>query len=289
MTLCVAIKVPSKALNPKRRPLEFHEPGIVIASDSRYLWLADHQIQDDGMKLCPLSNRAIAGFSGHVELATSALFSMTAAITRNAFKDPELISRGTQKLLLHFQNRLKRQGEIEETNVLLGAYDVESDKHFLYFLSSTDGFNPSRRDGICSIGSGATGFQNTLENEIVHFSRQWSDPAISGYKLVNRDGLPVVEPRSRDDLIRVPLNQVALLLISSLDLHLEITNLNSIGGLVQCAMLTEKGIIGVGGKKSYDPGKEWEDITVTEVQSYFQTARRNPEIAHMNDDLTIQD
>ena len=84
MTLLVGVKVPfDKIFNPYRRPYEFSESAILIAADTRFSLLDNKGIFDDGIKIWPLNQNAIAGFSGDVWLGEVALSTISKMLENN--------------------------------------------------------------------------------------------------------------------------------------------------------------------------------------------------------------
>lgn len=288
MTLCVAVTVPCTALNPMRRPLAFSERGIVLAADTRFTWLDGSRIVDDGIKIWPLNDWAIAGFSGHVELGEAALFSMRLTLGDWAFRKHDKIAEGTRNWLRYWQRTVSRNRDPLPTEVLLAIYDAGIDQFLLYVLSSQENFEATRREGVVPIGSGAARFKQVFHTEVDWYTNQWSAPVRTGLKLVQIGDMVAVEPRQPDDREPVRLLQVAGLVVGTLDSVLQEADLATVGGLVQAFMLSKTGVVCTREVRRSEEGS-WYHITARDLQSYSNMVSRRYEIPHMREDLSIDE
>jgi len=288
MTLCVAVTVPCKALNPMRRPLAFSEPGIVLAADTRFVWLDGSRIVDDGIKIWPLNDWAIAGFSGDVELGEVALFSMRLTLRDWRFRNHDKIAGGTRNWLRYHQRTVSRNRDPLPIEVLLCIHDAGVDEFLLYVLSSQENFEPTRREGVVPIGSGAARFEQAFPTKVDWYTHQWSAPVRTGLKLVQVGENVAVEPRQPDDHEPVRLLQVAGLVVGTLDSVLQEADLATVGGLVQAFMLSKTGLVCTREVRRSKEGS-WYHITARDLQSYSNMVAKRYEIPHMREDLSIEE
>lgn len=288
MTVCIAVTVPCKALNPLRRPLEFSEPGIVLAADTRFSWVDDSRVVkvvDDGIKIWPLSDWAIAGFSGDVELGEVALFSMRLSLRRLGFRNHNKIAQGTQTWFLYYERNLGR--DPKPTEVVLCTYDAAIDGFFLYVLSSQDSFRPKRREGVWPIGSGTKRFIQAFRGEVDHYTSRWEASAQAG-RLVQIGENVAFEAWKPGDCYSVKLIEVASLVLATLDSVLRKADLATVGGLVQAFMLLNTGWVILGSRRRSDEGT-WEDVTARDLRSYSEVDHRRYEIPRMREDCSIEE
>jgi 20S proteasome alpha/beta subunit len=194
MTLCTAVKVPCRALNPARQPLAFVEPGIVVAADTRFMWSGP---VDDGIKVWPLKDFAVAAFSGDVPLGESAIYAMGVTLGEHTFRTPEQISRAMCEWLKYYSSRSRTP---TSTEVLLAVYDDDRDRFELYRLKTDEQFDPQPREGVYAIGSGAKQFRLEFEKEVLRWAANMTRSLRSGYKLIaTAEGKASVVPVTAED------------------------------------------------------------------------------------------
>lgn len=287
MTLCVAVTVPCKALNPVRRPLGFSEPGIVVAADTRFSWLDGSKVVDHGIKTWPLSYWAIAGFSGDVELGEAALFSMRLTLRELGFRSHDRIVQGTRNWLLYYERTFSHSRDVLPTEVLVCTYDAGIVRFFLRVLSSQDSFTPRRREGVSPIGSGVARFRQAFRSEVDHYTSQWAASARAG-RLVQVGKHVVFEPWRPGDRGNVPLIGVASLVVATLDSVLQKADVARVGGLVQAFILSKTRLVTVRNRRRSHEGT-WEDVTAQELRAYSKIVCRRYEIPCMREDCSSEE
>jgi hypothetical protein len=208
MTLVLAIKVPSRQLNPKRRPLRF-EPGIVVAVDTRFTYpQTPGSFRDDAQKLWPIGHHSFATYAGEVELAERAiLLTQAACMEHNKLNDSKYTRSALKTLLRHISG----SRGFGSTVIIYGARTNDG-RFLLHRLSSDDNFEPRQRDGFIVEGSGAAfAAPHVLGAEIEALTLGWSQPAKSGYKIETHGKALFIEKRGPADLENVSLISISAL------------------------------------------------------------------------------
>src|ERR1044071_5961892 len=104
MTLIIAVKVPTKRFNPKRRPLRF-EPGIAVAVDTRFSWVKGSKLlkrRDDGQKWWQLGEASFAAFCGDIELGESAILFSRASCEANGRLEDQAYAVAALRTYTHY-------------------------------------------------------------------------------------------------------------------------------------------------------------------------------------------
>lgn len=287
MTLCVAAKVPSKRLNPKRRPLRFIEKGLVLVADTRFTYPPGPRVIDDAQKLWWLADWVIAGYAGDVEIAEPALLSVHNAIEHHGWRKSVTIALAVKNYLRYWHRKVSDRRRATSVDVLLGIRSGNS-RFRLYWLNSANGYRVQERDGIFQRGSGADSFKKAIEVEIDHFTSQWSAPARSGYKLEDQEGRVACVPRKPSDLVDVRLIDVECLLMGTVDLIVQKAGLADVGGLTQVLALTKDGVYSPKGKRLGAVDGRWHDLTTRDVRSNLHIAQTRYKVPYMDGNCQIQ-
>ncbi len=290
MTLCVAVQSPCKALNPVRRPLELPEV-VILYADTRFSRMRGkkHEVYSDaGIKVWPVGDSGVAGFSGDVELGEVSLFSLGLTVGEHGFRDADKIALAAKVWLIHYHSVLNYDRTTAPTEVLLGMFDADRDRFFLYRLSSDKGFEPTRRSGVCAVGTGADEFCSAFRTEVVHMTFGWAAPARSGYKMLKTDdGKPFIDRFGPNDRIPIRSIDVAGLVQATADLVVKKSGIATVGGSLQGYCLDRTGLQWFEGKRRSQDGT-WQSITATDRLSYSEMAQKKYEIPHMNADCVIE-
>lgn len=289
MTLCVAITVPSKkALNPIRQPIRFPEHGIVLVADTRFT--LHHRkgtptYVDDGIKLWPISDWAVAGFSGDIELGEVALASMRLAMQTLTFREHNMIAKGVQAWLQYYLQRFEQDRTIGTTSILLGTYDQKLDRFFLYILNNKTRFRPREREGIIPIGVGKTTFLPAFKTESLRFTKDWGAMVKAG-RIKRVDNTNWYQPWQPGDYDNIGLIKVASLLSIAVDTAAKAADIDSVGGLQQIYMLTRSGLHNIRYSRRTTEGG-WAEETPRDLRTYAEMAHREYEIPRMREDGSI--
>ena len=265
MTLLVAVKVPSKELNPKRRPLRFNEPGIVMVADTRFTWKSGKvtvRTDDDAQKWWPLGNWICAAYAGDSELAERALLCTRSACAHNGmWDDPDYTLGAVSKLLRYYNDEIGKQRRPFRTRVAMGLRN-DKGRFKLYLLDCAEDFRPRERAGLVVIGTGEGYFnKEVVEKEIDHFTFGKAAPVRSGYKIVLRDGQPALAKREPSDLIDVPMIAAAGLIAGMVDRVVREAGLEDVGGQTLLVTLSAQGMYSPHVVISSDQGASWQSIT----------------------------
>jgi hypothetical protein len=269
MTLLVAAKIPSKRLNPKRRPIRFCEPGIVIAADTRFTWTwpnGQREVVDDAQKGWPLGNRTYAAYAGDAQLGERAILGARSACAKNKkWDNASYTLSALSKYLRRFAEEAEQNWRrpIEPTIVIVAVRKAHGKKERfrLYRLGHDDAFEPREREWVIE-GDGRKYFEaEVLDKELDHFTRGKAAPALSGYKTVIHDGQLALARRGPRDLIDVPLISIANLIGSMVGCVIDDGSIPTVGGLVQLTTLGVQGIIHPRITGSSDGGATWAPIT----------------------------
>jgi hypothetical protein len=266
MTLLVAVKVPTRELNPMKRPIRFIEPGIVIVADSRFSHVSGANRIDDAQKLWPLNSFACAGYAGDVAMAEKALLSSHVALRHSdRGQDPNYVTMAVATYLQYWQITISKQRRVEPTTVLVG-FHAPGRRPRLFRLQHYDGYVPRQPSGRIAVGSGASHFNFVFSQEVEHVTYAWAAPARTGYKIEVEHGIPTLLPRHSSDLINIPTISVANLVVSSVDRSFHEDGLSDVGGMTQVITLTDQGMYFPSVRGS-DTGAEWYDVTQHELRS----------------------
>jgi ATP-dependent protease HslVU (ClpYQ) peptidase subunit len=183
MTALIAIRVPSKALNPKRRQISCIEPGVILAADTR-ITKGTRPLDGDGQKLGTLPGRAIAGFSGDVYVADTALERLTASVEANQNIGHFELATTLQKQLARTWTEIVDRKPIR-TTVVLGTF-VDSPR--LYVFDTKDNFAPQLRDGCEFAGSGANALRERFNENFDWMTQSWHNRARQPQFDINKKG-----------------------------------------------------------------------------------------------------
>ena len=264
MTLLVAVKVPAKNapikwLNPAKRPLRFTEPGIIIAADTRFSWNGRGPT-DDSQKLWPLGDRTFSGYAGEVCVAEKAVLSAFSALRHHGrCDDREFTILVTKKYLEYWEREARRDrapGLLGPTIVFVGHLTATGVPK-LYRFASDEQFKPRERTGVLAEGTGRDIYRRIWPAEVDHITWQWSAPARSGLKIVERDGRPEAVRRDQDDFIDIPMLSVANMVGATADRAIHEAGRSDVGGGGQLMTLSEKGMYSPKAFGSSDRGATW--------------------------------
>ena len=90
LTICVAVSITNVGMYPL---LRFGKPAVIIATESRISDTSGRVLTDRGQKTFALSDFAIAGFSGDVQIAYRALNALMAELARLPVKPTDVVGR----------------------------------------------------------------------------------------------------------------------------------------------------------------------------------------------------
>lgn len=291
MTLVVAATMPSKALNPLRRPIRFPQPSVVLLSDSRFSFGACKKA-DDGFKLWPLSDSAMAGFSGDVEVAEAAIVSLRLTIEEHRWSVPEAIAEAASTWLLYWGECIASHRVVHTTHVLIAAYNRQRKRPYLYRLFSHDGYAPARRSGVECIGSGAEQFRKEFDKKIDKATHGWAEPCRIREELghtvgIGADGKPVWIPLERNFLEDIPPIEVVEPLSEVADTLARDEALKDVGGLLQIVILSEHGLTPIKQQKRSGSSGEWSALTAAKLRSLSEMIGRKYIIPRMSADGSL--
>ena len=288
MTLLVGIKVPfDKILNPYRKPNVFSESALLIAADTRFSFLDNDGVVDEGIKIWPLNHKAIAGFSGDVLLGEVTLITISKMLEKRKFKDPNKIASCTQKWLLQCSRVLKTNLERNPTSILLCIYDSRIHRFFMYQLSDHNNFDPELRDGLIPLGSGADAFEQSFSKILDHYINNWTKSVtVGGLKQVG----PSVdyEPLKPGEVDPIQVRDIAFPLIDTLDSIINDADIKTVGGLIQIFLLTEKGLNQVRSRKRNDDGT-WVELATNDLKGWLDMLQKRVGIPDLEGDCSIKE
>lgn len=253
MTALVAIRVPSKALNPKRRQISCVEPGVILAADTR-ITKGTRPLDGDGRKLGKLPGSAIAGFSGDVYVADTALERLTASVEANQSIDHFELATMLQKQLARTRNEIVDRKPIRTTVVLGTFFDTPR----LYVLDTKDNFTPQLRDGLEFAGSGADALQEQFAENVDWMTQNWHNRARQPqFAVTNRGEIRKVSTEGKEPF---PIRLIDLVNIVCMSLEgVFVQNKTpSVGGKIQCVVLRKSGASWPIAMGSGDDGKTWQ-------------------------------
>lgn len=111
-------------------------------------------LQDDYLKIDWLTKNIGAGFSGYRDIAEKALVAAAKALEPTEYVKPLQVAQLVSSELIKVANSFPiKYGQ--ETDVILGGYDKESDAPILVSLRGTVSFRIELIKGLRAIGSGA--------------------------------------------------------------------------------------------------------------------------------------
>lgn len=245
MTTCVAVNSARHGQPSYNSKVEY-EKGIIMLADSRITYVGDVlPPEDDICKVDFLSDYAMAGFAGNVNVARIALPVLDDEFKkRPQFGGQGQIQRAGEILKDHY---LAAPGRKSALHVLIGVRDVSHSTYRLFLLKSESDFAPQESSGLCAIGSGGGEFAAV-------------------YNTIFIDGQ--VLPRNPFTQSLMPIwgkNSFSNLLGEMLELQLKDAQEKSgpeakIGGTVRLATLTDKGIDQAVGHQIFEdgiPGLTW--------------------------------
>lgn len=271
MTLLVGITIPSRALNPKRRPIRFGEPGVIIAADTRFSYPSGSRPVDDAQKLWPIGDRALGGYAGDVKVAECALQSAyTATRHHRLWDDLDFVAKTVRTYLRFWHDEYSRRRGVQPTTVLL-AIAPPRGRARLYRLSSGDRYRLRQRTGVEIAGSGTAAFERAFPREVDGYTRQWAASARSGYDVVTGDGGPVLEPRTTSAPFDVSLLDVVNLVVATVDLVVTKEGIPTVGGWTQVITLSAGGMAAPRARMSSDD-VHWRDATRHVLQGQTEIA-----------------
>jgi hypothetical protein len=255
MTAIMAIRSPSKGLNPKRLRVELAEEGIVMVADTRIM-TGSHPLPGHGLKLGGLSERVIAAFAGEVHFADRAL--SLAADNIQGLTAAADIAAIVQGSLRSARALIERKRRLYATTVLIGIW-TDSAPH-LYVVDSSDNFDLRLRDGPEYAGSGRTELRKNFESNLDWMTSSWDKRAKQKQFELTESGPGRLLP---DDGRGFPVRLAdwATLAVMSLDELINQATIQSVGGLHQVLCLTRQGIAPLRVAKSSDAGETWSSIT----------------------------
>lgn len=265
MTLLIAIKVPSRELNPRRRPLCFTEPGIVMAADTRFSWTERSGriigTSDNAQKGWPLGDRIYGIYAGDAEVAERAIFCTRSACNEHNKRDnAQYTLSALHKLLKYFSDEVRQPGHrtVAPTVVVVGMClpRARRPKAKMFLLSYKTGFQPEERDGLLTEGTGSKYFtEEVLDREIDEFTRSKSS------QLHPRSNTSRFSNRQPAELIDVSLLSVAGWIAFMADRVILEASLPTVGGQVQLTTIGPNGIYHPHAIESSDSGSSWRQLT----------------------------
>lgn len=264
MTVCVAVSTTRVGKYPLVR---FVEPAVIIATESRISDTNGRILTDRGQKTFSLSDFAIAGFSGDVEIAYGALNTLIAELARWRVKPTSLVHRA--EVLLKGEWNCRRRDKYP-TNILI-AVRYQKERIRLFKLASENHFKPRRVEteetyGVEAVGSGAKefvrAFKYEMEPKITGWQRQALGPkAFQEGTSFYHDDVTVV-PADPTDVYNVTWEKISIEIASAISETLDKTRLKSIGGKIQCLTLDSRRVSRTRAYKSSDNGETWNVITL---------------------------
>lgn len=278
VTLLVAVKVPTKHLNPNRYPIRFTEKGIVLAQDSRFTYDGGGCV-DNGRKIWPIEDFAVAGYSGDVEIAEHAIAATQHTIKHYNWKSRKKITIVLRNWLRFCQDKVGRK---IHTVVFLGIR-TEKGSFKLFEFNSGENYKPKERDGVISGGSGADSFNNAIKIEINDSSKIWGKRSKYG-KLAKVEGKTTYFPPKPGDVADVNLTEVGNLIVSTTNLVIDKIKPGGVGGFTQQYFLTIEGLQTGMGYLNRKNGPKWEKITADP-----NTLKSNSTISKVTYDIPFMD
>jgi len=254
--------------------LRFVEPAVIIATESRISDANGRILTDRGQKTFVLSDFAIAGFSGDVQIASCALNNLMAELARLRIKPTNVVGRA--EVLLKGEWNYRRRHKWA-TNILI-AVRYQKERIRLFKLASENQFKPRRVEpgktyGVEAVGSGAKEFESAFEYEMSPKIKAWQRRALARNAFPRSpfhvygttsfyDDDPTVVPVDPTVAYDVTWELISTEIVSAISETLDKTNLKSIGGKIQCLTLDSRRASRTRAYMSSDNGETWNVITL---------------------------
>lgn len=275
MTLLVAVKIPTRKLNPVRRPIEFVEKGILMIADTRLSKMRGDKLEgtvDDARKIWGVADCALAGFTGSFIVAEPAIISAHFALMDRTHRPRRIILTIIENSLKHFQVEAnKKYGNVGATMLFLGL-KTGAGSFRLFQFDSRKNFKREERDGVIFSGSGENEFAKRFPKEIDHFTKQWMNQ-LFGYRIEPKQGQYVCLPSPHGEKFEVDMVKCSMPISAVLDNIVESKNISSVGGFVQLIKFTKDGFSPIYAHvRSMETGK-WRMATLPDLRSYSEIDR----------------
>ena len=288
MTLLVAAKIPTRHLNPYRRPIKFVEKGILMVADTRLSLFRGKEFDDafdDSRKLWEIADCALAGFCGPYLVAEPAIVAAHFNLMKRSHRPWKLVVKMMENLLKFFhQDAKKNIGQIDPTVVFLGVKTGKSSFR-LFEIHSGRGVKRAERDGVIVEGTGKEEFKRRFPGEVDDRSKQWSEQ-LSGYKIVEIDGKVCCVPSGADEKYEVNLVALSSVISAVVDDIVVSRQVRTVGGSMQIIKFTEGGFERIGNYVRSTQG-QWREATLPGLRSYSEIGMKAYCIPLVDDDGNV--
>lgn len=240
MTLAIGAKYPWDELNKLLPPNSNLPEAVILASDSRFsrkLPCGYVPSSNIGTKLFKLGRDAGAVYAGISEVGEKCLDELRWKLSRqrtpNSRQSRELAKRTFQDVYKHYLATERLKPDDAPLYILIGTCDTRGQAE-LYRFSYAANFNPEPITGLKALGwpDTVSRFDNLLKNEL--------QKKVEG-ELSLRRRYPQI-PIATWVPMPIKADHVAILMVASLNNIIESGSDKTVGGMVQCAVITSEGI-----------------------------------------------
>ena len=240
MTLAIGVKYPWGDLNRLPPPGSKVPEAVILASDSRFsrkLPCGYIPISDSGTKLFKLGRDAGAIYAGVSEVGEKCLDELRWKLTQqeipNSGQSRKLAQRSFQDVYKHYLATEEVKPDDTPLYIIVGACDTQGRAELYQFDYATN-FKPKPITGLKALGwsDTASRFDTLLKNRL---------QKKIGDELSLRHRYPRI-PMATWLPMPITADHVAILMVASLADIVESNSDETIGGMIQCAVITSEGI-----------------------------------------------
>jgi len=264
MTIAVGAKYPWGDLKRLPPPGSNIPEAVILASDSRISQkLSGHFVpkSDSGTKLIQLGNDAAAVYAGFSKAGELCLDELRCKLSKqdnpNSARSRKIAQETFQKVYRHQIASMKLRPDDAPLYIILGACNKRGQAE-LYRFRYNAGFIPESITGLKAIGweNTVSVFNELLQNELQKQVEK---------ELSLRRKYPQVPMAS---CVPMPVKDahVAILIAAILNKVIESGSDTTIGGMIQCVLITTEGVSFPGISSTTDPSNEgpgWTRVTAS--------------------------
>lgn len=275
MTLAVCVKYPLKEIIALAPPSTSLPVAVVLASDSRWTWEYNdgrREYEDGAAKLFKVDDRTLAVYAGHSELGESCLGELRHRLSTGLADRDRLGRENASQTFQDVYGKYCLLNKLEGRNkpqlyFLLGTCSRNGQTELCYFTCN-DEFTPQPYDEYEAIGTKQAVYSfHTYFQQLVNKSvkRNWTTRS-------RHPQLPIAQ------MCPVPIRpeEVAMMIAASIQKVIDSSEYLSVGGRVQCAIVTPKEATLLSQRFTTDPTNEGPGFTRAtprpgELESYTET------------------
>lgn len=236
MTLAIGAKYPWGELNKLFTPTTKPPNAIILASDSRWTYKSETEshYEDVGTKLFKIDNHVGAVYAGASEVGEKCLTELRWQLSRGGEPSSQLGREFAQQTFLreyrhYIASKKLSHDECPHLYILIGAVTHRGEAELCLF-EHRDDFEPKPLDNPKAIGRDNTveSFKRLLNNEL---KKQVADELSLRQRLAE---MPIAVP------LQMPIepHRVAIIVTALLNKIIESESDSTVGGKIQCAVIT---------------------------------------------------